>query len=144
MPNRRSFFARFQGRKGRRRLLIVAGLVGTALVAVAISGAVLLVGAELWAERSMASGATPTEVFVEPLGTVPPVTDTPSDTPTPSVTPTATATPTDTSTPTATATSTPTVTPAGIQRQARAAAAPAAAPMATGAPTGEHHKKKRT
>jgi hypothetical protein len=135
MPSRRPLLARFQGQKGRRNLFIVAGVVGTALVVIALSCAVLVVGAELWAERSVASGATPTEPIVATLSTVPPVTDTPSATPTPSSTPTATPTPTHTSTPTVTATSTRIAMAAAIQRQVRADA-PAAAP------TGEHHKKK--
>jgi hypothetical protein len=72
MPSRQPFLARFHGQKGRRRLLIVAGIVCAVLIMTAISCAVLLVGAELWAEQSMASGATPTEVFVQPLATIAP------------------------------------------------------------------------
>jgi hypothetical protein len=114
MPDRRSFLARFQGPGGRRRLLIVAGIVGVVLVLIAISCAVLLVGAELWAEHSMAAGAAPTEVFVEPFGTIPPATDTPAAT--------ATASATNTPTPTAaTSAGSPTKT-------VRRVAAPTAAP----------------
>jgi hypothetical protein len=130
----------FHGRQGRRRL-ILAGAIGFALLLIAASCVVLLAGAELWAERSVASGATPTEPVASPMLTIPPVTATPSVTPTPSDTATATATPT--APPTATATPTLTVTPTETRpRLAISRAAPAPTPSDTPQPPGKHKKKK--